>query len=323
MISLYSGTVGSGKSYHATALGVEWVSKGKHVIANFPIKNPAGRLITWLMQRVPIVERYYSNQTKRWVFVDELTVEELIVKSIENEWMGKESQCMLLIDEAGVFFNSRDYMVKAAEMKKWLKFFSLSRKLGYDIVMIAQHDRMIDRQIRSLFEYDVKHLNANNSFMFRFLSIFKIKLFLYVYKWYGTKLKANLRFGVFKKSVANRYDTMRLFNMSELIDAIMKIYEGKVIPGAVMAQLDLWRAINPEMFDQASDAVQAAAVSDVGDKGGPHAESDAADRQTQRTTKFMDKLRGYFERKADGEEVDYDVIGNWREEAEKDDESKD
>lgn len=261
MISLYSGTVGSGKSFHATDLGLQWVSKKKYVIANYPIKSPDA----WYM-RIPRVKQYFDNQQKYWIFADEITPEYLIAKSLEYGWFGKESQCLLQIDEAGIPFNSRDWATDKNRRMAWIKFLSLSRKLGYDIVLIAQHDRMLDRQIRSLLEYDVKHLKANNSFFLRFLNIFKLTLFMYVYKWYGTKQKANLRFGRYRKAVANRYDTMRLFNMDELIVSVKKIYDGKIIPAPVMAQIEMWQSeIDKRMKD-----ISASAGGDAG-AGGPAA----------------------------------------------------
>lgn len=267
MISLYSGTVGSGKSYHAVELGLQWVSNKKSVLANFPIKPPdPGK---WYM-RYNIVRRFFDNQQKYWQFAEEITPEYLIVKSLEHGWFGKESQCLLIIDEAGIPFNSRDWASAAAVRMKWISFFSLSRKLGYDIVLVAQHDRMLDRQIRSLLEYDVKHLKANNSFFLRFLSMFKVTLFLYIYRWYGTKMKANLRTGRYRKSVAERYDTMRMFNMSELLIAIKKIYEGRIVPAPVMAQVKVWE----DELLRKLDAEQAEA-SAVGDDGGPGAEDTA------------------------------------------------
>lgn len=219
MITLYTGSVGSGKSYHATALGIEWINRKKYVIANYPLKfkdNKKGR-----------------EQSKRWIFNDEITVEWLMAMSIEHGWFGKESQCLLEIDEAGIIFNSRDWQSQGQHRKNWIKFLSQSRKFGYDIVFVCQADRMIDKQIRGLVEYEVKHLKANNSMMMSFLSIFKVTLFMYVYRWYQTRLKSNLRLAVYQPWIGNRYDTMRTFNMDDLIKYLESLYEGKVIPSNV------------------------------------------------------------------------------------------
>lgn len=220
MITLYTGSVGSGKSYHATDLGKDWV-KNRHVIANFPLKFGKSKR--------------QQQQAERWIFHDELTVEFLIAKSIEKGWYGKESQCLVIIDEAGVIFNSRDWQTAGDHRKNWIKFLSQSRKFGYDFIFVAQSDRMIDKQIRGLVEYEVKHLKANNAFFFQFLSLFRVTLFLYVYRWYQTRLKSNLRMAIYNPAVAKRYDTFRTFNLDELIGYLEKMYEGKVIPANVAA----------------------------------------------------------------------------------------
>lgn len=224
MISLYTGSVGSGKSYHATDLALSWVRRGKHVIANFPLKfGKSKREIA---------------MSKRWHYNDEITVPWLIAKSIEHGWYGKESQCLIVIDEAGVIFNSRDWQTQFKQRLNWIKFLSQSRKFGYDIIFVAQSDRMIDKQIRGLVEYEVKHLKANNSFLFSFLSIFRITLFMYVYSWYQTRLRNNLRLSIYKPWIGKRYDTMRTFNMDELIMYIESMYAGAVIPSRVASFID-------------------------------------------------------------------------------------
>lgn len=234
MLSLYSGTPGGGKSYHATHLGLEWVRKGKYVIANFPIKMPEKFIFKF-------ERKIWENMLERWLFVEEITVAYLISKSFEMGWFGHESKCLILIDEAGVIFNARDWQVLAAERTKWIKFMSQHRKMGYDIVMVAQFDRMIDRQMRGCIEYEVRHLKANNSFFLSFLSLFKITLFLYVYKWYQTKLKGSMRFAVYRPSIGKRYDTFRTFNLEELLVDLERYYSGSIIPAAVAVQIETWR----------------------------------------------------------------------------------
>lgn len=234
MISIYSGTVGSSKSYHATALGLEWLNRGKHIVANFPILPPRN-------MRTKAQKERWEKKSKRWHFMEAITIQTLIALSIENGWFGKESQCICIIDEAGILFNSRDWQTEAKTRTAWIKFLSQSRKFGFDLVFVAQSDKMIDKQIRGLVEYDVKHFKLNNSFFLGWLSLFKISIFMYNYKWYQTKLKGNMRFAIFNPAVANRYDTMRTFNLEELAEQIEKLYEGAIIPAPVAIQLATWK----------------------------------------------------------------------------------
>lgn len=231
MITLYTGSVGSGKSYHAIEIGLDWI-KRKYVIANFPLKAN---------KRVLFREVKDKKAEQRWIFWEEITPEKLIAKSLEMGWFGKESSCLVLIDEAGIMFNAREWQTQSKSRNKWIKFLSQSRKFGYDFIFVCQSDRMIDKQIRGLVEYEVKHLKANNSFMFSFLSLFKVTIFMYVYRWYQTKIKSNLRLSRFKKRIAERYDTMRTFDLDELVVSIEKMYSGSIIPAPVLAQLSVWK----------------------------------------------------------------------------------
>lgn len=235
VITLYTGSVGSGKSYHAVEVALEWLAKGKYVLANFPITPPKRYFGHWH-------RRHWERKLSRFRFVMDFTPEYLIAYSLEKGFYGRESSCLVVIDEAGILFNSRDWQVMGEQRKNWIKFLSQSRKFGYDFILVAQSDRMIDRQIRGLIEYEVKHLKANNSFFLSWLGLFRVTCFLYVYRWYHTKIRGNLRMAVYKSWIANRYDTMRVFNLDELINGVESIYVGKVIPAPVAAQIAAWRA---------------------------------------------------------------------------------
>lgn len=214
MIEIYTGFVGSGKSYHATYRGCEIsdAPKGKRwVVANYPIKPKRT-----LLSRLPrIGNRYPKYNTPRWIYKpnDQLTVDYLIQLSQNMGWYGKESQCLLIIDEAGIMFNARDWMAKPAERKGWINFFAQSRKLGYDVVLIAQDVRMIDRQIRALAEYEVQHKKLNNWFIFKLIPV---TIFAGVSFWNGIRnIRGSLTMTIYKKSVADRYDTLALFGYGD------------------------------------------------------------------------------------------------------------
>lgn len=194
MIELYLGSVGSGKSYHALRRGISKVNAWRNniVVANFPIFAKTKR------------------EKENWIYVEEPTVEYLINLSIDRGFRGKEGYALLIIDEAGIFFNSRDWQIKGQERKEWIKFFSQSRKFGYDIVLIAQDERMIDRQIRSMAEYKVKHLKLRNFTWFKWLPF---QFFMYVSFWTGGKFSGTPQIDIFLPWIARKYDTMRLFDI--------------------------------------------------------------------------------------------------------------
>jgi zona occludens toxin len=218
MIELYTGFVGSGKSYHATARGVTIADApmGKrYVIANFPI-FPKKKFFA----KLPLLKKMVKEPfvKSRWIYKEneELTVDYLIAASHELGFYGNESSCLLIFDEAGIMFNSRDWNIKPDARKAWIKFFSQSRKFGYDVVFIAQDGRMLDRQIRGLVEYEVQHKKMNNWFVFKILPF---TLFAAVSFWNGIRtIRGTLQIVIYNKKVADRYDTMGLFEYEKQLD---------------------------------------------------------------------------------------------------------
>lgn len=201
MIWLYSGTPGSGKSYHAVADAVKKLGKRKknRVIANFPLQ---GKRITERFE-------YWDNS--------EITISRLMEYAREHHKMGLEGQCLLIIDEAQCIFNSRDWNGKGiihGALKRtpdtrmdWIKFLSQHRKFGFNIILVAQSDKMLDKQIRSLVEYDVKHVKVNNGFFF-----FVPTGFLAIEKWYGQRVVLGRQIIWYRKRIAALYDSYALFD---------------------------------------------------------------------------------------------------------------
>ena len=144
MIELYSGTPGSGKSLHVAKIIRERLR----------------------MYNCVIIGNFYVNQNtvkKRkgtYIYVDNsrLEPERLIKFAIRYaRHKGrrlKEDELYLFIDEAQLLFNSRDWQL--IKTSGWVSFYSQHRKLGFYIGLIAQFDRMLDRQIRSLVENEIK-----------------------------------------------------------------------------------------------------------------------------------------------------------------------
>lgn len=229
MISIYSGPVGSGKSYDAMTKVLDYVygKRQRYVVANFPLKYSTNK-------------KRLKLEKERFNFWEAITPERLIAFSIEKGLYGHEGKALLVIDEAGIFFNSRDWQVDAHLRKNWVNFESLSRKCGYDIILVSQTDKMIDRMIRDHAEFEVKHFRMNNYWYLKWLPI---KLHCRVTHWYHVKgIKGKLEPFTIMSWICNKYDTMRLFNFEDLQKAIMDMYKDKkVIPAPILAFLDAMR----------------------------------------------------------------------------------
>ena len=196
-ISLYSGTPGSYKSYHAVYRSILWLKTGGNVISNFPLNY--GKVI-----KRPIKGIY------EMVDNTSLTVDYLIKFASEHHEHTVKAQTLVVIDEASIMFNSRDFNVK--DRMEWIRFFANHRHFNFEIVLIAQQDRMLDRQIRGCIETEFKHRALKNHKLFgRFLNWFFRGCFMCVEYWYPCKLKNEAIFHVFNRKIASCYDTMALF----------------------------------------------------------------------------------------------------------------
>lgn len=191
MIELYSGTPGSGKSLHVAKIIRERLR----------------------MYNCVIIGNFYVNQNtvkKRkgtYIYVDNsrLEPERLIKFAIRYaRHKGrrlKEDELYLFIDEAQLLFNSRDWQL--IKTSGWVSFYSQHRKLGFYIGLIAQFDRMLDRQIRSLVENEIKHRKVSRAGLFGKLLGFLTgdNLFIYIKIWYPMKQKYILNFSLVPKGI--------------------------------------------------------------------------------------------------------------------------
>lgn len=190
MIKMFTGTNGSGKSLHTMEV-VYHLGKRRNIIANFPIKLP-----------------YQTNKKNLYVDNTKLTPNFLVDFAKKNHDLKKEHQTLVIIDECQLMFNTRDY--KDATRKLWLRFFPLHRKYGYDFILVCPYDRAVDKQVRTLVEYEVKHRKFNNYGLIGMLCPFSV--FVAVETWYPVKGQVVGRtFFRYKKKYANMYDTFRLF----------------------------------------------------------------------------------------------------------------
>lgn len=114
----------------------------------------------------------------------------------------KEGEILLVIDECQIMFNARDWGQK--NRAAWCAFFTQHRKLGYEVILVAQFDRMLDRQIRSLIEYEWIHRKVSNFGIAGkiFSLLFGGKLFVAVKVWYPMKQKVGSEFLCSRSAIA-------------------------------------------------------------------------------------------------------------------------
>lgn len=241
MISFYSGTPGSGKSLEMAHEVEFWLrTLQKNVIANVQINRE------YVMRGKLSGGRFYYLDNFR------MTPDFFYKYALKFHKMGLESQSLIVIDEAQFKFSPTACKLESERLipqfnddgtpkldkkgnaitlpnkdyrQSWLEFFSCHRHLGYDIIIISQFDKLIDAQVRCLFEYNFIHRKANNFKTFgKLLTIFKVKMFVQVQYWYGCKEKTGSKIFFYRKKYSKIYDS---YAYREQIIAKLKILYGE------------------------------------------------------------------------------------------------
>lgn len=200
MIYLYSGTPGSGKSLHmAKDILTKLRVRKQNVIANFPIdENVVSR--GFLGRKINVGQFIYKDNS-------EMTVQFLVDYARKNHKIGKEGQALICLDECQIIFNPREFQRK--DRLQWIEFFTQHRKLGYNVILVTQNDRLLDRQIRALIEYEYRHRKVNN---FKIGQLLPFKCFVSVQYWYGVKERLGAEFFTYQKRLGKLYDSYKMFD---------------------------------------------------------------------------------------------------------------
>lgn len=214
MISLYSGTPGSGKSLHCARTIINWSRLGYPVVGNFTVDLSKYKRADFT---------YCPNH--------EMTPDFLI--KLSQEKVGshpKEGSILLVIDECQLLFNAREW--QQSGRAQWLSFFTQHRKLGYDIILIAQFDRMVDRQIRSLIEHEYIHRKMSNfGWQGKIMSlVFGGNTFIAVKRWYPLHERLGSEIFHARKWMYSVYDTYAAFGSGEEKPAATAIAAAPELP---------------------------------------------------------------------------------------------
>lgn len=234
MIHFFTGTPGSGKSLHMAMLMDKQLRKGKNVIANFEInertykkfnKKHPGRLgqfiyvsnTEWLTNAYrPKMEGRKRIELPKDAFsyIDGLYgyAQNFHKRNARGQII--EGQTLLVLDECQDLFNPRSWNRK--DRLKWCSFFREHRKYGYEVYLISQDDKVIDKQIRHILQYEYTHRCINNYKLSGRILGFLMggKLFVYVKRMYGIRSKdskVKSKFFTGQQKYYEYYDSYKTF----------------------------------------------------------------------------------------------------------------
>ena len=199
-VFLMTGTPGSGKSAHMAMIIYYQLKLKKPVIANFDINREMFKDASSFV--------YLPNE---YLTPDSLEEYARYYFS-ENEF--REGRIKVFFDEAQICLGNRDW--RAEDRKAWIRFFTQHRKMGMDIYIVAQFHEMIDKQIRSLVEYEVSHRKVNNVGWFgKLVSVVALghPVFVAVTRWYGQKMRLGAEWFLGRNKYFRIYDTYKLFDI--------------------------------------------------------------------------------------------------------------
>lgn len=203
MISLYTGTPGSGKSMHVAQVISDIIRyQDRYVVTNIPIN----------------LDLFKEKKRSKYFYLSNSELSPQKLKDISKLYFDKhngkikESKIVVIIDEAQLLFNARTW--NAAGRSDWNEFFTLHRHLGIDIILVCQFDSMLDKQIRYLIEYQYVHRKLSNFGIRGWVLILLSfgRRFACVKNWYPMKEHISTSLLYCKRHIFKLYDTYMLFD---------------------------------------------------------------------------------------------------------------
>jgi hypothetical protein len=212
MIKIYTGTPGASKTFSAVKELSQKLRYGKRIVTNITITLP------------PKLEKL-SKRLYIWDNAD-ITVDNFKDfaaqhhKTDKNGDMRDEAQTVVFIDEAHLLFGENYIGDKQSKMD-WEEFFSQHRKYGYDIVLVTQHIRRIDRCIREnleseimCFKFEYMPLKGMMFMIFQVIcKLLKIPLFVSITQCvhlHNRELREK-HFFFYKKKIGRMYRTFKMY----------------------------------------------------------------------------------------------------------------
>lgn len=238
MVYLYNGTPGGGKGYHATARIVEVLKHTNvNVMCSYPIDvkqiflTRLGYLKRQITKRFPKIKfkKYNSKEPKsRGSFtrfdINTVTVDYFkeyceqyhVHKEVEIDGeidiAVPEDQTLVIFDEAHRRFNCRTWNDKSRQ--EWCTFFAEHRHYGFNIILISQHEKMLDKQICYQIEMYVNHKNLKYSNWLGKIAAFLCggSCFVYLYRWQGMNEIISKEFGRYTSRIGAIYNSFKLYD---------------------------------------------------------------------------------------------------------------
>jgi len=196
MITLVTGPPGAGKSFYALRKLVDALESGKVIATNVQLRDGWAEKVSRrhpIRRVLPPLQRARAEAFDRAAFFSQ-DLSELFRVRLRGSGEGRG---VMVLDEAHNWLNARAWdsdpgdktLARADAVARRLevvRFFSQHRKLGWDVYLIAQQADLLDKQVRSLFEYHVQLRNLRKMKVGG-LPVSPVNLFLAVWTWHSAQ----------------------------------------------------------------------------------------------------------------------------------------
>jgi zona occludens toxin len=219
MIALVTGVPGSGKTFYTCRLIRESLLAGKFVATNIKLEEDwPERAIKGQLANLSARRRraYIDRWRRRLVQVDSIGDLHRIRLGTAGWEKKLEGRGVAIFDEATEDLGARDWARE--DRRAAMRFFEQHRKLGWDVYVIAQDAERVDKQLRTLAEYEVTLRNLKRYKPFLGIPIWPFgNLFLALWRWHGERGTRPFRKQLFtlNKTVAGMYDTHQVLHTVE------------------------------------------------------------------------------------------------------------
>ena len=152
IIEIFSGNIGSGKSYTAVERIFTQLCQGGHVYTNIRIVKDAAILAAESCGLQISFDAQYHFLTNEQV------------ADFPKHISGSSSSVnvLVVIDEAHLYFNARDWKKTSASI---VAFISQTRKYSVNIIAITQHELNLDTQFRRFAQYIWFHVDLSKVYI--------------------------------------------------------------------------------------------------------------------------------------------------------------
>lgn len=234
MLAFVTGPPGSGKTLYAVEAIVDALSEGKEVWTNVELVKCWSVLLAMRGWRRWMSDSRIESRAA-W-----LREHYHFCASVEDfpSVRARESSRLVVIDEAQLWFNCRDWQ-KHNQVRAWLSWFSQHRKFGCDVLLVTQDAKMVDAQIRSLAEQEIRCWSLvrwSLGFLGFSLPVGWILTFMFGPLMWRRASFVGMPFRLWSEispvwhSVARLYDTTQIYQISSAEKPVQRESEGSAGP---------------------------------------------------------------------------------------------